>query len=342
MTGRARYIFNIISRLNIFFISFFIFLTAQSFSQGVAFKATLDSTKIIIGDQVKLTLTAKFGKGFQVFFPDLKGNLTDKVEVIEDLGTDTVKAEGGYLILHRKFLISSYDSGFYTIPAIKLSYKNNGIPDTVSSNELALEVFTVPIDTTKQAICDIKEQIDAPFTFKEFFQRFYPWFIAGFVILLLAVAGWFLYKRFKKNEPVIRKISKPKEPPHIIAYRELERIKGEKLWQKNMVKEYHSQLTEAVRVYIEGRFGISAMEQTTDEILQAFGNSGYLDGKIAEVLRQMLTLADFVKFAKAEPLPDENDMSLKNAFYFVDNTMVKITKDDIKQEIETSKDQDRK
>ncbi len=328
-------------RLNVryIFITLFLLLSVTLFSQGVSFKATLDSTKIVIGDQVKLTLTAKFGKGYQVFFPDLKGNLTEKVEVVDDLGTDTIKAEGGYLILHRKFLISSFDSGYYIIPAIKLGYKNGGKMDTVSSNELELEVFTIPIDTTKQAICDIKQQLDTPFTFKEFFQRFYPFFIAGFILALLAFVGWVLYKRYKKKEPIIKKSLKPKEPAHIIAYRELERIKNEKLWQKNFVKEYHSQLTETLRIYIEGRFEISAMEQTTDEILQSFSNAGSIESKNFEILKQILTLADYVKFAKSEPLPDENDMSLKNAFYFIDNTMVKITKDESKQAIDNTKEQ---
>lgn len=307
---------------------FCFFLSFYSFSQGISFKATLDSTKIIIGDQVKLTLTAKYSKGYQVFFPDIRDTLTDKVEVVENLGIDTIKAENGYLVLRQKYLITSFDSGYYKIPSIKLGFKINSKEDSLFSNELALEVFTVPIDTTKQAICDIKAQIDTPFTLKEFFQRFYPIMLAVLIIALLGLAGWYLYKKYKKKEPIIKKISKPKEPAHIIAYRELEYIKSEKLWQKNRVKDYHSQLTEVIRVYIEDRYEISAMEQTTHEILQSFSNAGLLDSKSFEVLQQMLTLADFVKFAKVEPLPDENDLSLKNAFHFVDNTMMKITKEE--------------
>ena len=67
------------------------------------------------------------------------------------------------------------------------------------------------------------------------------------MIAILGFVGWYLYKKFKRNEPVIKKMSKPKEAPHLVAYRELERIKLEKLWQKNMVKDYHSQLTELLQ-----------------------------------------------------------------------------------------------
>lgn len=338
MKGRSgnRFIKNTLQRIVVFIFCFL--FSSYSFAQGISFKATLDSTKIIIGDQVRLTLTAKYSKGYQVFFPDLKDTLTDKVEVIENLGIDTIKAENGYLVLRQKYLISCFDSGYYRIPPIKLVFKNNSKEDSLFSNELALEVFTVPIDTTKQAICDIKEQIDTPFTFKEFFQRFYPVMLAILILVLLGFAGWYLYKKLKRKEPIIKKISKPKEPAHIIAYRELERIKSEKLWQKNMVKDYHSQLTEAIRIYIENRYNISAMEQTTEEIMQSFTNSVFIDGKCVEILQHMLILADLVKFAKAEPLPDENDLSLKNAFYFIDNTMMRITKDeDPKQDEENIK-----
>lgn len=318
-------------RLNIMYILLFIiflyFFPVSVFSQGISFSAKLDSSKILIGDQVKLTLTVKHSGKVKVFFPDLKETVADKIDIVENLGVDTVKTDGGYLVLHQKYLITCFDSGFYLIPPLKVMYQENNKNDSAFSKELLLQVFSVPIDTTKQAICDIKSQMETPFTFKEFFQRFYPVFIIVFILAVLGLLGWYIYKKLKRKEPILKRFIKPKEPPHITALRELDRIKSEKLWQKNMVKEYHSQLTEVIRVYIEGRFEIRAMEQTTEEILQSFRNSGLLDQKCFEILSQMLTLADFVKFAKAEPLPDENDMSLKNAFYFVDNTLVRFIKE---------------
>ncbi|HBX52334.1 MAG: hypothetical protein A2275_06575 [Bacteroidetes bacterium RIFOXYA12_FULL_35_11] len=305
-------------------ISFF--FLPESFSQNtISFSAKIDSTKIIIGDQIKLTLTAKISGKQSVIFPPILDTITDKVEIVENLGIDTVYAENGYQILHQKYLITSFDSGIYVFRPFKIFFQEGNNKDSAFSKELYLQVFTVPIDTTKQAICDIKQQIETPFTLEEFIKRFYHLIIFAVVVILLGLLGWYLYRKYKKKEPIIKLPVKPKEAPHIVALRDLERIKAEKLWQKNMVKEYHSQLTEVLRVYIEGRFSINAMEQTTDEILQAFSNSALLDQRSHEVLRQILTIADFVKFAKAEPLPDENDLSLKNAFYFIDNTLMKVS-----------------
>ena len=39
-------------------------------------------------------------------------------------------------------------------------------------------------------------------------------------------------------------------------------------------------------------------------------------------LRDILEMADFVKFAKMNPLPDENDLSLMNAYLFINQTKV--------------------
>jgi hypothetical protein len=92
------------------------------------------------------------------------------------------------------------------------------------------------------------------------------------------------------------------------------------LWQQNRIKEYYTELTDIIRVYIENRFLIMAMEQVTDEILGRFSCTKLIDSFMYDKLSHMLSLADMVKFAKAIPLPDENDLVLKNAYDFVIKT----------------------
>lgn len=114
---------------------------------------------------------------------------------------------------------------------------------------------------------------------------------------------------------------KPKEPAHIIALRELDRIKAEKLWQKDKVKQYYSEVTETIRVYIENRFDIPAMEHTSDETISAFRyRRDLLNDKNFTNLSRMLMLADMVKFAKYSPLPDDNSGTLLDAYFFVNDT----------------------
>jgi hypothetical protein len=177
-------------------------------------------------------------------------------------------------------------------------------------------IWTMPIDTTKGPT-DIKMPYDAPVTLKEVMP-----YILG-IILLGAILFFILYsiKRKKQNKPLFSLPEKPKEPAHIIALRELDRIKNEKLWQKEKIKQYYSEVTETIRIYIENRFEIPAMEYTSEETIASLKvRKGLLSDKNLSNLSQMLYLADMVKFAKYTPLPDDHNLTLVNAYFFVNDT----------------------
>ncbi|NTW32489.1 MAG: hypothetical protein HGB12_07675 [Bacteroidetes bacterium] len=176
-------------------------------------------------------------------------------------------------------------------------------------------VNTVAVDTTK-AIKDIKGPLNVPLTFMEVL----PYLIG---IILLAAIVWFvfyyLHKR-KKGKKLID-FSKPQLPVHEQALLALEALKNKKLWQNNKIKDYYTELTEIIRIYIEKRYKIIALEMTTDDILASF-KSVDIPNISVKRLSQMLVIADLVKFAKATPLPNEHDISLENAFEFVNETKV--------------------
>jgi hypothetical protein len=114
---------------------------------------------------------------------------------------------------------------------------------------------------------------------------------------------------------------KPKEPAHIVALRELDRIKNEKIWQLGKSKQYYSEITETLRKYIEDRFEIPALEQTSDETIESFRKQkGLLKDKTFKNLSQILMLADLVKFAKYQTSPDDDNMTLVDAYFFINDT----------------------
>jgi hypothetical protein len=128
-------------------------------------------------------------------------------------------------------------------------------------------------------------------------------------------------RRRKKNLPLFVKPPKPKEPAHLWALRELDRIREEKLWRKDKIKEYYSEVTEVLRIYVEERFGFPAMEQTSAEILDSFGSrKDMISEKTTGYLARILPLADLVKFAKYTPLPDDHNIVLANSYLFVNET----------------------
>lgn len=304
-------------RIKIISILALVMISAAAYAQRIKATASIDSTNILLGDQVKLFLEIDHPKTIQIEFPRVADSLVGKVEVLERLKTDTFEMENETFQKQiRAYIITSFDSGSYRIPPFWFKVDLNGRLDSIPTNGVTLNVHTIPIDTTRGPT-DIKMPYDAPVTLKEVIP-----YILG-VILAAAILFFILYaiKRKKNNQPLFVLPRKPKEPAHIIALRELDRIKKDKIWQQGKTKQFYSEVTEALRKYIEDRFQIPAMEQTSDETIESFRHKReLLKDKTFENLRQILKLADLVKFAKYRPLPDDDNMTLVNSYFFVNDT----------------------
>ena len=174
---------------------------------------------------------------------------------------------------------------------------------------------------------------------KTFFSKF--WWLILIVLIAGAIIFYVIYRKKHGKSPIPMIKVKPKRPAHEIALEQLERIRNEKIWSRGQVKEYHVQLTDAIRTYIADRYGIDAEQMTTSEILDMFNAVIPIDNEDKMRLRQMLELADSVKFAKYQPLQGDNDLSLRNAFDFVEHTKEIIVNDpkaiNVQAEIEADK-----
>lgn len=134
------------------------------------------------------------------------------------------------------------------------------------------------------------------------------------------IIAYFIYKKVVRKEKIFVKKEQPKEPAHIIAFKELDSLKEKKLWEKGRSKDFYTELTDIVRSYIENRYSIGAMEMTTEEIQSEFANNSLIDKDLSNELYATLLNADFVKFAKASTIDTENQAALKFAYDFVIKT----------------------
>lgn len=307
---------------HIFFLLLITALSNRIFAQEIMVGARLHNNTVEIGDKAKISLEIEQPDGLTIMFPDLLPDmeLTDNIEVRTIGEIDTVATDNMNVRVIRDIVVQAYDTD--TIPPFHFIYEKEAGNDTLLSNELVIQVYTdslkAPADTTK-AIYDIKPVKQTPMTFKEFLLRFYP-YIIGIIVLAGIAVGVYYFLKKRKDRLAQRIFEKPKEPAHVIALRNLEQLKEKKLWQHDKLKEYYTELTLIIRMYIEQRFSIPALERTSYEILAGFEYSGLLDSKDRELLKQLFTTADFVKFAKAKPMPDENERNMQNAFDFVHNT----------------------
>jgi hypothetical protein len=287
----------------------------------VKVNAVLDSSKIRIGEQTKLdiyvTYDANAAKSLKIEWPSFEDTITGKVEVVSRTPVDSTipnKTNPSIIQQHQQYIITAFDSGYFAIPPFKFVVNGDTV-NPVLTEALFLEVNTVKTDTTDATVKDIKPPFNEPFDWKWYLPIIY-WSAAA--ILLVALIIFIILKLTKKKPEVIVE-RKPDVPPHILALAQLEKVKEEAVWKEGKTKEYYSAISDSVRLYIEGRFGIQALELTTDEIVQAF-KSQVVDPLSKEKLQQMLVLADFVKFAKQIPLEQEHSMALQNAFDFVNGT----------------------
>jgi len=303
-------------------------LTFQNASaQEIKIKAKLDSIAIELGDQVWLTLSAEQAKNEKVIFPVFKDKIIDGVDVLEISKIDTQVVNNQKILVSQKLLITAFEDSIFTIPPFVFHHKL----DTLYSDSLLLMVNNVRIDSTEFAkidtsqvlkIFDVKGPIDTPWTFKEFLQLYYVYILTFIGVSLLIVLIVIYLKRRAKNKPFIKLPEKPKEPAHLTALRALDELKEKKLWQAEKEKLYYSELTDILRAYIEDRFAIHTFERTSHEILESFKHSERIEKNLFMGLKQILTFADLAKFAKYKPLPDENDLCMKNAYQFVQGTVV--------------------
>ncbi|MEI6122800.1 MAG: hypothetical protein WCQ95_04160 [Bacteroidota bacterium] len=299
------------------FLLLVIFMPIWSAAQNASASASIDTNNVLIGDHIKYTYKASFPAKARIDFPFITDTLSKSVEVISRTKFDTLFSSDKKRITYSQTLsISCYDSGSFVIPPLIFRYTMPG--DTakflVNTLPIILNINTIAVDTTK-AIKDIKGPLHEPITLREIL-------IWGSIILgSLLVIGLiiFIIWKLRRKEKIIDLKLRPKIPPHEKALRELEKLKNEKLWQSGMIKEFHSSLTDILRVYIEERFETIAMEMTTYDIITS------LKTKVAESeelkkLEHILVLADMVKFAKYNPIPDEHDISMRNAIVFVEDT----------------------
>jgi hypothetical protein len=297
-------------------------------TNGQTASAKLNKYNITVGDQINLTIEINCPADYNVTFPTPGDTITKNIEIVKrsDIKTE-ISPDQKQKTLQQTLYITTFDSGYFVIKPFRilLTKGKDTTRQYIETQALSFTAKTLPVDMQK-GIRDIKPPMKAPFTFTEAL----PYILAFILLIAIILFTVYYLKKRKKKEPVFRMPSKPKLPPHELALAALEDLRNKKLWQNNKVKEFHTELTEIIRKYIEDRFSIPALEMISDDIIETIKNINISD-EIKKELKEMLTLADLVKFAKQNPLPSEHDRSFNNALDFIKNTIITINQNDIKE-----------
>lgn len=282
--------------------------------------ARIEPDSILIGDRFDYIIEVEKDLvqvvEFPVFDPD-KGNRN--LELVESAPVDTLLRDGRRLKLRKRYRLAAFQEGRYELGRAAVLYADKNIIDTLHSDEpLRLEVATFEIDSTSHSIYDLKPQRTLPLRMGEI-SGYIGWSLLA--AALLAAALWALLRYLKKRGATLGGLFRPTPPlpPHVEAIRALETLHHQKLWQNNRHKQYYSALTDILRTYIARRWEVSAMEMTTDEIIDAL-RPLELPDKARMDLTAILRDGDLVKFAKATPEAETNENAYLKAYYFVEET----------------------
>ena len=286
----------------------------------------LSADTVMIGDRVTLTVEVEKDIMQHIVFPSFDFTRTSgeseeepSIEVIHDFAPDTISQDGRRVLLRKRYEMAVYDEGIYKLGRAKVLYADKNLLDTLTAErEEQFVVNTYPIDSTATTVRDIKPQM----TLKLRFAEFGGYLAIGLgVLLLLALAVYLLVRHLAKQGKRIGDLFKPAPPipAHIVAIEALEKLHNEKLWQNDKHKLYYSGLSDILRTYLAGQFEVGAMEMTTDEIAEAL-RSIEIEQKPKMDLLAVLRDADLVKFAKATPEAEENELAYSRAYYFVEET----------------------
>ena len=273
---------------------------------------------VLVADQFRYGFhLKKVPEGMQFELPDFSKGFMDSVEIVSPWRADTVKVYGKKnspktYDIDISMVITSFDKGKYVLrPLSLLKPSKKGGVDTLVFKTQTMDVRTMPVDTTTYKIHDIKGQIKYPFKLSELI----PYVAAIWALAILGILLWALLTRKKKS----REEAARKDPPHLVALRKLDRLRGNKYWAPDKQKFYYSGITDALREYISARFGIDAMEMTTAEIFKEIKREDIPADMFAE-MKTLFETADFVKFAKAFASDEENAAALPAAVRFVTTT----------------------
>ncbi len=268
-------------------ISFFVVVCCAS-QQTTRLNATVDRSKILIGEPIQLKLQADIPEHDPIRFFSIDSIPHFEFLRIEKIDTTNT---GSGTILSQVLHITSFDSGHWVIPPF--------IVGELSTDSIPVDVGFSPFNP-EQPYHDVKEIIDVEAEEKAKKPTWWYYLAAAIVVLILVLV---LLK--KKKKPVVVQTVAPPDP-YQVALKQLAALKNEKA----DIKEYYSRLVDIFRVYVADKKGIHSLQATTDDLVVQLKAVG-LDKSNYEQLAATLRQSDFVKYAKHVPSTEEDQQAFE-------------------------------
>ena len=279
--------------------------------------------EITVGEKCSLMLQVEAPDGIEIEMPQLSGTIGPFD--IRDARTPPDVPDRGLRRWTHQYTLDTFASGELEIPTLQITYIDRR-PEALdeSGRPLKGELSSEPLPVTVRSVLagdeqdtdyrDIKGAVEIPVagTALRYWLIIAACMLIASAVVLLVFA---LARRRRRRTEAERLI-----PPHVRALAQLEALAGERLIEQGRFHEFYYRLSDIVRQYIEGRFGIMAPERTTEEFLREARYSEVLGEDWKDLLAGFLRAADMVKFARHEPTADESEAAFAAARGFIEQT----------------------
>lgn len=281
--------------------------------------AQFDSTHILVGDHLRLHLSAQTtGKAVLSFQSKDEWRMMN-CEVL-DVSDIQQNERNGQVTYHQDFVVTAFDTGRAVIaPVIVWA-------DTVPvacTDTLFFYVDTLPVFVdTAAAFRDIKLPLDGKEQVEKPRSKVVVWLLWGALGLLLVALVIIFFKIWwpkMKKKRAIRQREIRRQSSGAVALGHIRELKAKELCQKGMAKEHYSELSVILRTYLDDQWDVNAMEMVTDEIMTALASLEVTEQQRLEIL-SFLKLSDLVKYARRQPPMEENALQMDNVTKFVRDT----------------------
>lgn len=288
-------------------------ITAIAQTSLIEVTAGVDKSVITIGDRITYSLKIERDKNLRIEQPGPAANLG--MFEIKDYKIHDPVEENGNIVEQYDYVISVFDTGKFVIPPFPVAF----FPSDTSHKYQIIQ--SEPIDITVESLLsaedndikDIKPPLQIPVEYTRII------LIGGGFLLLIGIGAFLLYyyRRRKQGVPLFKR--EVIRPAHEIAFEALDELLGKSYLEEQKFKQFFTELSDVLRHYLENRFFITAMEETTPELLESLQELELHDEDLSRS-KEILDISDLVKFAKYEPQPQEIDNAIELTRNFIQST----------------------
>jgi hypothetical protein len=273
-----------------------------------------------IGDPIQLYVDIFMPEGYQVDVPRIDTSIGDFAILDFKPGSTQPEAlsnqkplESKTKRLHRhiQILTAIYKTGKFTFPSLDFKLKTADLKEiAIASDPVSIEIRSILVDKTPN-IKDLKKQAEIPEPI-----RWLLWIslaLAAIILLFL-----FLFLRKRKRAAPANEAPAQVQDLLVVAEADLRKLIAGGLPTFGMEKQFYVRLSEISKRILESGYKISAIEQTTDEIMDALHNKPPISLDDAELISSFLINCDLVKFAKYIPSKSEQETAVTKVVEILD------------------------